>query len=247
MTDDTLWRIYSMTKPVTSVAAMMLYEEGAFELKDPVAKFIPSFADARVWAGGSQQKPVTVRAREPVRMWHLLTHTSGLAYGFPYAHPVDGIYRDRGFEFGCRRAWTSSRRRRVGGDAAAVRARAPSSTTASPPTCSGGGRGALRAVARRVLQRAHPRAARDARHGVQRARPRPDGRALRRPGWCATTRSARARCARPTFLSGGGGLISTAADYHRFTSMLVGGEGAPLLGPVRCATWPATTCPAGPS
>ena len=44
-----MWRIYSMTKPITSVAAMMLYEEGAFELKDPVAKFIPSFADARVW------------------------------------------------------------------------------------------------------------------------------------------------------------------------------------------------------
>src|SRR5689334_24746920 len=79
---DTLWRIYSMTKPITTVAAMMLWEEGAFELKDPVAKFIPSFADVRVWDGGSQQSPVTRVPREPVRMWHLLTHTSGLAYGF---------------------------------------------------------------------------------------------------------------------------------------------------------------------
>src|SRR4051812_15602090 len=100
VTDDTLWRIYSMTKPITSVAAMLLWEEGAFELKDPVAKFVPAFAGTRVWAGGSQQSPVTVAPREPVRMWHLLTHTAGLAYGFAYAHPVDGIYRDHGFEFG---------------------------------------------------------------------------------------------------------------------------------------------------
>ena len=50
---DTLWRIYSMTKPVTSVAAMMLYEEGAFELTDPVSAFIPPFADVRVYTGGS--------------------------------------------------------------------------------------------------------------------------------------------------------------------------------------------------
>src|SRR3954467_12845584 len=56
---DTLWRIYSMTKPVTSVAAMMLWEEGRFELKDPVAKFIPSFADARVYA----RRSARVRAR----------------------------------------------------------------------------------------------------------------------------------------------------------------------------------------
>src|SRR6476620_1054547 len=49
---DTLFRIYSMTKPITSVAAMILYEEGAFELKDPVAKFIPAFADTRVYRSG---------------------------------------------------------------------------------------------------------------------------------------------------------------------------------------------------
>src|SRR3954447_10522068 len=96
---DTLWRIYPRTKPITSVAAMLLWEEGAFELKDPVASFIPAFADARVWAGGSQTKPLTRAAIEPVRMWHLLTHTSGLTYGFHYAHPLDGVYRDKGFEF----------------------------------------------------------------------------------------------------------------------------------------------------
>ena len=98
--DDTLWRIYSMTKPITSVAAMLLWEEGAFELKDPVANFIPAFADAQVWAGGNQNKPITRPAVEPVRIWHLLTHTAGLTYGFHYAHPLDGVYRQHGYEFG---------------------------------------------------------------------------------------------------------------------------------------------------
>jgi len=96
---DTLWRIYSMTKPVTSVAAMMLYEEGAFELTDPVSAFIPAFAHVRVYTGGSDQRQVTVPASEPVRIWHLLTHTSGLTYGFLRVHPVDALYRAAGFEW----------------------------------------------------------------------------------------------------------------------------------------------------
>src|SRR3954470_2826993 len=96
---DTIWRIYSMTKPVTTVAAMMLWEEGAFELKDEVARFIPSFADTRVYAQGSSLKPVTVPVVEPMRIWHLMTHTSGLTYGFHYTHAVDAIYRNHGFEW----------------------------------------------------------------------------------------------------------------------------------------------------
>src|SRR5258706_13410563 len=97
---DTIFRLYSMTKPITSVAAMMLYEEGAFELKDPVARYIPAFADVRVYRGGSSLAPVTEPATEPVRIWHLLTHTSGLSYGFHYAHPVDAMYRNAGYEWG---------------------------------------------------------------------------------------------------------------------------------------------------
>jgi CubicO group peptidase (beta-lactamase class C family) len=100
---DTIWRIYSMSKPITSVAAMILYEEGAFELTDPVSKFIPSFASTRVYAGGSDLRPVTVAATEPVRIWHLLTHTSGLTYGFHRVHPVDALYRAAGFEWGAPR------------------------------------------------------------------------------------------------------------------------------------------------
>jgi len=98
---DTRFRIYSMTKPVTSVAAMMLFEEGAFQLKDPVSKFIPSFADARVYRGGTAlaATQVTEPVTEPVRVWHLLTHTAGLTYGFHHAHPVDEMYRAAGFEW----------------------------------------------------------------------------------------------------------------------------------------------------
>src|SRR5205823_11518416 len=97
---DTVFRIYSMTKAITSVAAMMLYEEGGFELKDPVSRFIPAFADTRVYRSGSALNPVTEPAVEPVRVWHLLTHTSGLTYGFHHAHPVDAMYRVAGFEWG---------------------------------------------------------------------------------------------------------------------------------------------------
>ena len=98
VTPDTLWRIYSMSKPVTSVAAMMLYEEGRFELTDPVSKFIPSFKDMRVFVGGSDQHPVTIPATEPVRIWHLLTHTAGLTYGFHRQHPADAMHRAAGFD-----------------------------------------------------------------------------------------------------------------------------------------------------
>ena len=100
VTVDTLWRIYSMTKPLTSAAVMMLYEEGALALTDPVSAFIPSFADVRVYAGGSDLRPLTVPATEPVRIWHLLTHTAGLTYGFHRVDPVDALYRSAGFEVG---------------------------------------------------------------------------------------------------------------------------------------------------
>ena len=94
---DTIWRIYSRTKPITSVAAMMLYEEGAIDLLDPVEKFIPSFGDLRVYRKGMAAAPVTARAAEPMLVWHLLTHTSGLTYGFQQANAVDEAYRAAGF------------------------------------------------------------------------------------------------------------------------------------------------------
>ena len=98
--EDTRWRIFSMTKPVTSVAAMMLYEEGLLELTDPITKWLPEFADTRVYVAGSAQKPVTQPQMQPIRVAHLLTHTSGLTYGFHHAHPVDAMYRAMGHEWG---------------------------------------------------------------------------------------------------------------------------------------------------
>src|SRR6185369_13047181 len=95
----TRWRIFSMTKPVTSVAAMILFEEGAFDLTDPIARWLPEFAQPRVYVRGSALNPLSEPAIEPIRLWHLLTHTSGLTYGFHHAHPVDEMYRLRGFEY----------------------------------------------------------------------------------------------------------------------------------------------------
>jgi CubicO group peptidase (beta-lactamase class C family) len=98
--NDTVVRMFSMTKPITSVAAMMLYEEGAFSLKEPISTFIPEFADTPVYRAGSFVKPVLEPQMEPIRLWHLLTHTSGLTYGFHNTHPVDAMYRKAGFEWG---------------------------------------------------------------------------------------------------------------------------------------------------
>jgi CubicO group peptidase (beta-lactamase class C family) len=100
VTDDTIWRIYSMTKPLTALAVMMLYEEGHFDLNDEVGQWIDSLKEPRVWAGGTPTKPQTVPALEPVRVHHLLMHMSGLTYGFNYIHPVDAIYRAKGYDFG---------------------------------------------------------------------------------------------------------------------------------------------------
>jgi CubicO group peptidase (beta-lactamase class C family) len=235
---DTPWRIYSMTKPITSVAAMMLWEEAAFELKDPLSRFIPSFADVRVWSSGNPSKPVTVPATEPVRIWHLLTHTSGLTYGFHYGHPVDGIYRANGFEWGsppglglagCCDAW------------------------AGMPLLFQPGTEFNYGVSTDVLGRVVEVISGKSLDAFLRKRifeplgmtetgfvagdpgrlaalygPDPETGALVR-----NDRMGGAALCAPGFLSGGSGLVSPAGDYHRFTRMLLGeGEagGARLLG-----------------
>ena len=93
MRADTIFRIYSMTKPLTSTAIMMLYEEGSFQLDDPISKFIPAFANPRVYAGGSRGKIETVPAEREINFRDLLSHTSGLTYGFMESNPVDALYR----------------------------------------------------------------------------------------------------------------------------------------------------------
>ncbi|MEV7891123.1 serine hydrolase domain-containing protein [Streptomyces sp. NPDC002817] len=90
---DTLWRIYSMTKPVTAVAALILVEEGKLSLDDPVARHLPAFADARVHVSGSGSDMVTRPAGQPMLIRHLMTHTAGLTFAFYHSHPVDALYR----------------------------------------------------------------------------------------------------------------------------------------------------------
>jgi CubicO group peptidase (beta-lactamase class C family) len=89
---DTIFRIYSMTKPITSVALMMLYEEGRFQLNDPVSKFIPKFADVKVFASATEEGIELDELEREITIWHLLTHTAGLTYDFFEDSPVDAMY-----------------------------------------------------------------------------------------------------------------------------------------------------------
>ena len=90
---DTIYRIYSMTKPITSVALMMLHEQGKLLLENPLHRFLPEFADVQVWDGGTAQAPQTRPPSRPITVHDVLTHLSGLTYGFQYQHPVDEMYR----------------------------------------------------------------------------------------------------------------------------------------------------------
>jgi len=233
VTDDTLWRIYSMTKPVTSVAVMMLYEEGRLALTDPVSRFIPSFADVRVYTGGSDLRPVTVPAAEPVRIWHLLTHTAGLTYGFHRVHPVDALLRAAGFE------WATP----PGVDLAGA-----CDIWAGLPLLFQPGAEWNYSVATDVLGRVVEVASGQRLDEFFTARilgplgmtdtafwagPEAASRlaALYIPGPGGTTARAdalgQAYLSPPAMLSGGGGLVSTAADYHRFTQLILDRPGSP--------------------
>jgi CubicO group peptidase (beta-lactamase class C family) len=96
---DSIVRIFSMTKPITSVAAMMLYEEGAFQLDDPVSKYIPGFAETKVWVGGEASADEVMPLTGPMTVRHVMTHTSGLTYGFMRANDVDRRYHQENIEF----------------------------------------------------------------------------------------------------------------------------------------------------
>lgn len=98
-TADTILRIYSMTKPLTSLAVLMLYEEGRFQLDDPVSRFLPEFAEMRVMTGGNRAKLETEPALRAITIRDLLTHTSGLTYGFMEATLVDALYRRDEIDF----------------------------------------------------------------------------------------------------------------------------------------------------
>jgi CubicO group peptidase (beta-lactamase class C family) len=88
MRDDAIWRIFSMTKPITSVALMTLYERGHFQLNDPVERYIPSWRGLKVYGQGEPKRPMTVR--------DLLMHTAGLTSGMNADNPVGQLYREAG-------------------------------------------------------------------------------------------------------------------------------------------------------
>jgi CubicO group peptidase (beta-lactamase class C family) len=231
--DDTRWRIFSMTKPVTSVAAMMLYEEGAFELTDPISTWLPEFAETRVYVAGSAQKPVTAPQLEPIRVWHLLTHTSGLTYGFHHAHPVDAMYRAMGHEWGTP----------PGADSAEACRQWASVPLAFQPG-SEWNYGVSTDVLGRLVEIVSgspldqffeqrifaPLGMHDTSFGLRdgddvetlarlyTAVPGPPGGAA--TGYAPIDAMGAAAHSKPAFLSGGGGLVSTAADYLRFVELL---------------------------
>jgi CubicO group peptidase (beta-lactamase class C family) len=91
MRDDTIFRIYSMTKPITSVALMSLYERGHFQLNDPISRVIPEWKGQRVYVSGEGESMETREPTQPLTFRHILSHTSGLSYGMT-RHPVDRAY-----------------------------------------------------------------------------------------------------------------------------------------------------------
>ena len=113
MQTDTIFRIYSMTKPITSVALMMLHEEGKFQLFEPVSRYISAFGSSKVLSGYDYMGQKLVAQNPPMTIRHLLTHTAGLSYGFHYDSPIDDLYRQSIF-----RSETASLEEKINGMAA---------------------------------------------------------------------------------------------------------------------------------
>jgi CubicO group peptidase (beta-lactamase class C family) len=252
--EDTVFRIYSMTKPVTSVALLMLMEEGRVQLDEPVAKYIPDFAKTGVFKAGSLETGfLTAPPGRPMTVRDLLTHQSGLTYEFQNRTNIDAAYRalklDQLFkgslaeftahiaelplEFSPGSAWNYSVSSDIAGRIVEIIS----------------GRSLEDFFRERIFEplgmeetgffvppEAHERFAACYRRG-------PDGALT-----LADDPEKSVYRARPAFLSGGGGLVSTAADYFRFAEMLRGGgsfEGTRLLGHKTVALMTANHLPDG--
>ena len=239
MAADTIVRIYSMTKPLTSVALMMLYEQGLFQLDDPITRFLPYFANMRVASGGQSGKIDTVPAARDITFRDLLTHTSGLTYGFMQSTLVDQHYRDQGIDFQATEGTLGELVERVAGLPLLAQPGAEWNYSIATDVL-----GHLVAVisgepfgeflARRVIAPLgmvdtgfHVPAADHARFAANYARGADGTLALIDDPATSPYLQPRAIC------SGGGGLVSTAGDYMRFCQfMLNRGEldGTRLLG-----------------
>jgi CubicO group peptidase (beta-lactamase class C family) len=237
--DDTIFRIYSMTKPIVSVALMQLYERGLVQLDDPVHRYIPSWAKLRVYQAGSYPDFQTTPCERPMTVRDLLSHQSGLTYGHAGRTAVDAAYR----QVGIGRVESPTLQHLI--DALAELPLEFSPGTAWNYSVSTDVVGYLvQELAGQRLDRYleeqifEPLGMTDTAFWVrpdQAARlassygPAPSGDGIEVVDDAATSEYLR----EPTFHSGGGGLVSTAGDYLRFCQMLLGRgrlDGARILG-----------------
>lgn len=238
MADDTIFRIYSMTKPITSVALMTLYEQGHFQLNDPVHRFIPEWRDQKVWVSGDVDEMELKAPETPMTMRHVLSHTAGLTYGATN-HPVDKAYRRHGVN----RDRSETLRTFVEKLALVPLRYQPGERwmySFATDVCGYLVEAISGKPFDRYLQETifDPLGMRDTSFWVpQEKLPRFAANYQRQPDKTLKLIDDPERSAylsKPGFLSGGGGLTSTTADYLRFCEMLRrGGEldGARILGP----------------
>lgn len=233
ITFDSVFRIYSMTKPITSITLMQLYEEDRLLLEDPVEKFLPDFANMQVMVGGSDLAPVTRPANRSVTIRDILTHTSGLTYGFLRQTPLDARYREQHLgDFTTPDYTLGEGIRRLGNEPLLFEPGTAWNYSLSTDVCGAvieaiTGQTLAQAFAERIFE---PLAMHDTGFSVPSdavdrftslyARVNPDE--LTRIDNYSTSRYLRP----PAFLSGGGGLVSTIGDYQKFCDMLLaGGQG----------------------
>ena len=217
-----------MTKPITTVAALMLYEEGRFQLDDPIAKYIPAFAGTRVFASGDADSFETEALARPITVHDLMTHTSGLTYSFHCEHPVDALYRRRGIDFNANLGPLANLVEATAAQPLAFQPGARWNYGVSTDVLGRlveiwSGRPLDTFLAERILSPLgmvdtgfHVAEGEGDRFASNYTRSEEGGLAL-------VDAAAGSRFLKPaaTF-SGGGGLVSTAADYLRFTRMLRG-------------------------
>jgi CubicO group peptidase (beta-lactamase class C family) len=232
MRADAIFRIYSMTKPITSVAALMLADDGKLALGDPVSKFLPEFKNLRVHTGKGDE---TVAADREMTVRDLLRHTSGLSYGFLGDTAVDRLYRAN--KIGDREDTLADMVRKIGKLPLEHQPGKQCSYSYSTDVLArvvevAGGKPFDEFLQERIFR---PLDMRDTSFAV------PDDKldrftASHRPGKDGVEVSEPAATShfrkKPTYLSGGGGLVSTARDYLRFCQMLLNGgelEGQRLL------------------
>ncbi len=231
--DNSIWRIYSMTKPIVSVGLMMLYEEGRFQLNDPVAKYIPAFADLQVYHEDEGLKS----AQNQMKIIDILRHTSGIGYGWGPGSYVDSVYQSVDFfsiattkdlneilastplYFEPGTAWRYGLSVDVSGYLIEVLSGMPLDEYLEQKIFTPLG---MTDTSFEVPDDKEDRF-------VSNYQPQPDGsmKLIDHPSWSPYTKEV-------THFSGGGGLVSTTSDYMKFCQMLINGgdlNGSQILSP----------------